>query len=149
MFVAFHADAYFSVGSEVLSYFTMWVEVIEIQIWFEFKLVWNLEKIWKLKSLFQFSIGHGPNSTQLAQPGLPSLSCMRPVSRPSEAHRLPQCTPQSARAHYRVFPWPIIDPLATRYPLPTRTRVCPWVDSPPSQFFHDLHDLKSDNKSNR
>jgi hypothetical protein len=42
MFVAFHADAYFSLGGEVLLYFVVWVEVIEIQIWFEFKLVWKL-----------------------------------------------------------------------------------------------------------
>jgi hypothetical protein len=42
MFVAFHANAYFSLGGEVLVYFTVWVEVIKIQIWFEFKLVWNL-----------------------------------------------------------------------------------------------------------
>jgi hypothetical protein len=27
---------------EVLLYFIVWVEVIKIQIWFEFKLVWNL-----------------------------------------------------------------------------------------------------------
>jgi hypothetical protein len=42
MFVVFHADAYFSLGGEVLLYFIVWVEVIEIQIWFELKLVWNL-----------------------------------------------------------------------------------------------------------
>jgi hypothetical protein len=45
MFIAFNADAYFSLGGEVLLYFIMRVEVIEIQIWFEFKLVWNLENI--------------------------------------------------------------------------------------------------------
>jgi hypothetical protein len=44
MFVVFHADAYFSFGGEVLLYFIVWVEVVKIQIWFEFKLVWNLEK---------------------------------------------------------------------------------------------------------
>jgi hypothetical protein len=42
MFVAFHDDAYFSLGGEVLLYFIVRVEVIEIQISFEFKLVWNL-----------------------------------------------------------------------------------------------------------
>jgi hypothetical protein len=31
----------FSLGGEVLLYFIVQVEVIEIQIWFEFKLVWN------------------------------------------------------------------------------------------------------------
>jgi hypothetical protein len=39
MFVAFHVDAYFSLGGEVLLYFILRVEVIKIQIWFEFKLV--------------------------------------------------------------------------------------------------------------
>jgi hypothetical protein len=29
-------------GGEVLLYFIVRVEVIKIQIWFEFKLVWNL-----------------------------------------------------------------------------------------------------------
>jgi hypothetical protein len=52
MFVAFHVDAYFSLGGEVLLCFIVRVEVVKIQIWFEFKLVRNLEKIWKLKSLF-------------------------------------------------------------------------------------------------
>jgi hypothetical protein len=42
MFVAFHVDAYFSLDDEVLLYFIVRVEVIEIQIWFEYKLVWNL-----------------------------------------------------------------------------------------------------------
>jgi hypothetical protein len=37
-----HAIAYFSLCDEVLLYFIVRVEVIEIQIWFEFKLVWNL-----------------------------------------------------------------------------------------------------------
>jgi hypothetical protein len=32
MFVAFHVDAYFSLGGEVLLYFVVRVEVIEIQI---------------------------------------------------------------------------------------------------------------------
>jgi hypothetical protein len=31
-------------GDEVLLHFIMWVEVIKIQIWFEFKLVCNLPK---------------------------------------------------------------------------------------------------------
>jgi hypothetical protein len=47
MFVAFHADAYFFLGGEVLFYFIVRVEVVKIQIWFEFQLVWNLENIWK------------------------------------------------------------------------------------------------------
>jgi hypothetical protein len=47
MFIVFHADAYFFWGGEVLLYFIVRVEVIKIQIWFQLKLVWNLEKIWK------------------------------------------------------------------------------------------------------
>jgi hypothetical protein len=39
MVVAFHADAYFSLGGGVLLYFIVRVEVIEIQICFEFKLI--------------------------------------------------------------------------------------------------------------
>jgi hypothetical protein len=32
MFIAFHADAYFSMGGEVLLYFIVRVEVVKIQI---------------------------------------------------------------------------------------------------------------------
>jgi hypothetical protein len=74
--------------------FIVRVEVIKIQIWFEFKLVQNLEKIWKLKSISPFSIGHGPNSTQPAHLGLLFLSHVRPASQPSEAqqHQCAACT---------------------------------------------------------
>jgi hypothetical protein len=41
-------------GGEVLLYFIERVEVIEIQIWFEFKLVQNLEMIWKIKKPFSY-----------------------------------------------------------------------------------------------
>jgi hypothetical protein len=51
MFVVFRADAYFSMGGEVLLYFIVRVEVVKIQIWIEFKLVGNIEKIWKFKRL--------------------------------------------------------------------------------------------------
>jgi hypothetical protein len=37
--IAFHAGAYFYLGGGVLLYFIVRVEVIEIQIWFEFKLI--------------------------------------------------------------------------------------------------------------
>jgi hypothetical protein len=45
MVVAFHAGSYFYLRGGVLLYFIVRVEVIEIQIRFEFKLVQNLEKI--------------------------------------------------------------------------------------------------------
>jgi hypothetical protein len=41
MFVAF-IPLHILLCDEVLLYFIVWVEVIETQIWFEFKLVWNL-----------------------------------------------------------------------------------------------------------
>jgi hypothetical protein len=37
-----HAITYFSWSDEVLMYFIVRVEVVEIQIWFEFKLICNL-----------------------------------------------------------------------------------------------------------
>jgi hypothetical protein len=52
-------------GDEVLLYFIMIVEVIEIQIWFEFKLVCNLEKglkIYKGFSIFLRRIGPSSRS---------------------------------------------------------------------------------------
>jgi hypothetical protein len=74
--VAFHVGAYFYLHGGVHLYFIVRVEVIEIQIWFEFKLVWNLEKIWKFKSLF--SVFYWPwaefNQAGLACPPIP-LSC--------------------------------------------------------------------------
>jgi hypothetical protein len=42
-------------GDEVLLYFIVRVEVIEIQIWFEFKLVCNLQKGLKFIKDFIFS----------------------------------------------------------------------------------------------
>jgi hypothetical protein len=39
MVVAFHAGVYFSLGGGVPLYFIERVEVIKIQIWFEFKLI--------------------------------------------------------------------------------------------------------------
>jgi hypothetical protein len=53
----------------VLLYFIVWVEVIKIQIWFEFKLVCNLQKGLKIKTEFSNFLEHfGPNpsSAQLA-----------------------------------------------------------------------------------
>jgi hypothetical protein len=37
MFVAFHADAYFSMGGELLLYFLVQVEFVKIQIGLEFR----------------------------------------------------------------------------------------------------------------
>jgi hypothetical protein len=57
-------------GAEVLLYFIVRVEVIEIQIWFEFKLVCNLQKGLKIYKWFSIFLRHiGPNS--LSRPNLP------------------------------------------------------------------------------
>jgi hypothetical protein len=60
-------------GDEVLLYFIVRVEVVEIQIWFEFKLICNLQKGLKIKREFSnFLDQFGPNPT-LSLAGL--LSC--------------------------------------------------------------------------
>jgi hypothetical protein len=79
MFVAFHADAYFSLGGEVILYFIEQVEVVKIQIWFEFKLVWNLENIWKIKGLFHFFYWPWAETSSSAQPGTGSLPSAQPM----------------------------------------------------------------------
>jgi hypothetical protein len=86
----------------VLLYFIVRVEVIEIQIWFKFKLVWNLEKIWKIKSLFISSIGRG-----LKLLHRPSLALVpSPVRSPTEAHHGPATAPVVGRAEEaaRILP---------------------------------------------
>jgi hypothetical protein len=71
-------------GDEELLYFIVRVEVIEIQIWFEFKLVCNLQnvlKIYKGFSIFLRRIGLNSRS-QLSRPPLARGPRMaRPASR--------------------------------------------------------------------
>jgi hypothetical protein len=57
-------------GDEVLLYFIVRVEVVKIQIQFEFKLVYNLQKCLKIyKGFFIFLRRIGPNSwSRLSQP---------------------------------------------------------------------------------
>jgi hypothetical protein len=56
-------------GDEVLLYFIMRVEVVKIQIWFEFKLVCNLQKGLKIDKGFSIFLRRiGPNLVCL--PGL-------------------------------------------------------------------------------
>jgi hypothetical protein len=45
-------------GDEVLLYFLVRVEVIKIQIWFEFKLVCNLQKGLEIYRGFSIFLGH-------------------------------------------------------------------------------------------
>jgi hypothetical protein len=58
-------------GDEVLLYFTVQVEVIEIQIWFEFKLIFNLQK--GLKNYKGFSNFLGNMGRIPAGPAWPSF----------------------------------------------------------------------------
>jgi hypothetical protein len=66
-------------GDEMLLYFIVRVELIEIQIWFEFKLICNLQKCLKklqkgLKNYKGFSRQYGLN---LSRPSLAFLpSCL-------------------------------------------------------------------------
>jgi hypothetical protein len=62
-------------GDKVLLYFIVIVEVIKIQIWFEFKLVYNLQKGLKFIMDFLFFpsiMGRNPLAAQ------PASSCARP-----------------------------------------------------------------------
>jgi hypothetical protein len=60
-------------GDEVLLYFIVRVEVVEIQIWFEFKLVCNLQKGLKIYKGFSNFLG---NMGQiLAWPSFPPVTC--------------------------------------------------------------------------
>jgi hypothetical protein len=57
-------------GDEVLLYFIVTLEIVEIQIWFEFKLVCNLQKglkIYKGFSIFPSLMGRNPRMARLAQ----------------------------------------------------------------------------------
>jgi hypothetical protein len=57
-------------GDGVLLYFIVRVEVVEIQIWFEFKLVCNLQKGLKIYKGFSIFLSHiGLNSR--SRPSLP------------------------------------------------------------------------------
>jgi hypothetical protein len=61
MFVAF-MPLHIFLGDEMFLYFIMRVEVIKIQIWFEFKLVCNLQNGLKIYRGFSNFLGHiGPN----------------------------------------------------------------------------------------
>jgi hypothetical protein len=56
-------------GDEVLLYFIVSVEVVEIQIWFEFKLVCNLQKGLKIyKGFFYFPMVYWAEFPVSAQP---------------------------------------------------------------------------------
>jgi hypothetical protein len=63
-------------GDKVLLYFIVQVEVVEIQIWFEFKLIFNLQK--GLKNYKEFSNFLGKMGRIPAGPAWPSYP---PVTR--------------------------------------------------------------------
>jgi hypothetical protein len=74
LFVAFYADAYFPLCCEVFLYFILRVEVVEIRIWIEFKLICIFILIFENGKAFLFShlswakTQPHPEAAQLASP---------------------------------------------------------------------------------
>jgi hypothetical protein len=79
MFVAFYADAYFSLFCEVLLYFSVRVEVIKIVNLIRIQI--GLEFIKDLKNKKPFSFFYWPwaETPSPAQPGSGSLPCAQPA----------------------------------------------------------------------
>jgi hypothetical protein len=75
MFVAFHADAYFSLGGEVLLYFSVRVEVIEIVNLIRIQIGLEFKKYLKNKKPFSFFYWSWAKTSSLSQPGTGSLPC--------------------------------------------------------------------------
>jgi hypothetical protein len=95
-------------GDKVLLYFIVWVEVVKIQIWFEFKLVCNLQKGLKIKREFsnfldQFGANpsldpasillHVAHTAQLASAGSPASLPGTPLPHITHLTRLAQSDP--------------------------------------------------------
>jgi hypothetical protein len=89
MFVAFHVNAYFSLGGEVLLYFIVQVEVIEI-----INLIWNqigleFRKDLKNKKSFPiFLLAMGRNPPRQPNWACPGFSRVWPRSGPGLGHLL-------------------------------------------------------------
>jgi hypothetical protein len=79
MFVAFHADAYFSLGGEVLLYFSVRVEVIEIVNLIRIQIGLEFRKDLKNKKPFSFFYQPWAETSSLAQPGAGSLPYAQPA----------------------------------------------------------------------
>jgi hypothetical protein len=87
---------YIFLCDKVLLYFIVRIEVIKIQIWFEFKLVCNLQKglkIYKGFSIFLRRIGPNPS--------------IGPASLLPRANRSAQLASASGPANYRACPTPV------------------------------------------
>jgi hypothetical protein len=68
-------------GDEVILYFFVRVEVVKIQIWFEFKLVCNLQKGLKIYKEISIFLRHiGPNSRWWPRRPSPTCSLHGPAS---------------------------------------------------------------------
>jgi hypothetical protein len=86
-------------GDEVFLYFIMWVEVVEIQIWFGFKLLCSLQKGFKNYRGFSNFLGHigsnpGPGPAGLL-PRVDHLAQLPTTGGPPSyrAHRAPVAQP--------------------------------------------------------
>jgi hypothetical protein len=73
MFVVFHADAYFSLGGEVLLYFIVRVEVTKIVNLIQIQIGLEFRKDLKNKKPFLFFYWPWAKTPPLAQPGSASL----------------------------------------------------------------------------
>jgi hypothetical protein len=84
-------------GDEELLYFIVRVEVIEIQIWFEFKLVCNLQKGLKIYKEFSIFLRRIEPNPRLGPAGLLShVVRKRPSARPSGPANLTGVHPSRA-----------------------------------------------------
>jgi hypothetical protein len=79
MFVAFHADAYFSLGGEVLLYFSVRVEFIKIVNLIRIQIGLEFRKDLKNKKPFSFFYRPWAETSSPAQPGTGSLPCAHPM----------------------------------------------------------------------
>jgi hypothetical protein len=91
MFVAFHDDAYFSFGGEVLLYFIVRVEVIEIVnlIWIQIGLEFR-KGLKNKKPFLIFLLAMGQNPPRRPSRACPSFSRTRPRSGQESSHPLPR-----------------------------------------------------------
>jgi hypothetical protein len=79
MFVAFHVDAYFSLGGEVLLYFSVRVEVIEIVNLIRIQIGLEFRKDLKNKKPFKFFYRSWAETSSPALHCTGSLPCTQPT----------------------------------------------------------------------
>jgi hypothetical protein len=92
-------------GDEVLLYFIVRVEVVEIQIWFEFKLICSLQKGLKIKREFSnFLDQFGPNPSLSLAGLLPCAAYMAQLASASASANGPVSLPGAPRLTSLIRP---------------------------------------------